>query len=142
AHPPHRRVRFLLHARGHAAHRGEDPGRRNGGDEGARPLPDEREPGAVPPLPPAGARQDTKQGSNAMIEVKTLGFVGLGVMGEPMCANLVRKSGLPVYGSDLKRAPLERLAALGLEPCASVAEVAAQADLVFLSLPSGVEVEK
>jgi 3-hydroxyisobutyrate dehydrogenase-like beta-hydroxyacid dehydrogenase len=77
-----------------------------------------------------------------MTEVKALGFIGLGVMGEPMCANLVRKAGLPVYGTDLNPAPLARLAEIGLRPCASIAEVAAASDLVFLSLPSGVEVEK
>jgi 3-hydroxyisobutyrate dehydrogenase-like beta-hydroxyacid dehydrogenase len=76
-----------------------------------------------------------------MAEINALGFIGLGVMGEPMCANLVRKSGLPVYGADLKREPIERLAALGLKPCGSNQEVAAQAEVVFLSLPSGKEVE-
>jgi 3-hydroxyisobutyrate dehydrogenase-like beta-hydroxyacid dehydrogenase len=70
-----------------------------------------------------------------------LGFIGLGVMGEPMCANLVRKSGLPVHGFDLKTAPVERLATLGLKPCGSIAEMAAEAEIVFLSLPSGKEVE-
>jgi 3-hydroxyisobutyrate dehydrogenase-like beta-hydroxyacid dehydrogenase len=76
-----------------------------------------------------------------MSEVKALGFIGVGVMGEPMCANLVRKGGLPVYGADLKKEPLERLKALGLRPCASNAEVAQNADIVFLMLPSGKEVE-
>src|SRR4051812_44379083 len=76
-----------------------------------------------------------------MAEVTALGFIGVGVMGEPMCANLVRKSALPVYGADLKREPLDRLAALGLEPCASNSDVAAWADIVFLMLPSGKEVE-
>ena len=33
-----------------------------------------------------------------MIESKAIGFIGLGVMGEPMCRNLVSKSGLPVIG--------------------------------------------
>jgi 3-hydroxyisobutyrate dehydrogenase-like beta-hydroxyacid dehydrogenase len=76
-----------------------------------------------------------------MRPIETLGFVGLGVMGEPMCANLIRKSGKQVFGTDVRREPVERLAAIGLRPCASVAEVAAAADLVFLSLPSGAEVE-
>jgi len=76
-----------------------------------------------------------------MKPIDTLGFIGLGVMGEPMCANLVAKSGRPVYGTDLRRAPVERLAVGGLKGCASVVEVAAAADAVFLSLPSGAEVE-
>ena len=72
--------------------------------------------------------------------VSTLGFIGLGVMGEPMCANLLRKSNLPVYGNDFHAAPVERLAAEGLKPAASIAEVAAAADIIFLSLPSIKEV--
>jgi 3-hydroxyisobutyrate dehydrogenase-like beta-hydroxyacid dehydrogenase len=77
-----------------------------------------------------------------MKSIDTLGFIGLGVMGEPMCANLMTKSGRVVYGTDVKRAPVERLAARGLKACASVAEVAAAADVIFLSLPSGREVEE
>jgi 3-hydroxyisobutyrate dehydrogenase-like beta-hydroxyacid dehydrogenase len=73
--------------------------------------------------------------------IETLGFVGLGVMGERMCANLVAKSGKPVFGTDTRRVPVERLAQKGLKPCGSIAEVAGAADAVFLSLPSGAEVE-
>ena len=70
-----------------------------------------------------------------------LGFIGLGVMGEAMCHNLARKSGCHVIGHDLSAAPLERLAADGVVPAHSVREVADQADVIFLSLPSGAEVE-
>jgi 3-hydroxyisobutyrate dehydrogenase-like beta-hydroxyacid dehydrogenase len=77
-----------------------------------------------------------------MKPIDTLGFIGLGVMGEPMCANLMTKSGKTVYGTDIKRAPLDRLAARGLKACAGIAEVAAAADAIFLSLPSGREVEE
>lgn len=77
-----------------------------------------------------------------MKPIDTLGFIGLGVMGEPMCANLLAKSGRPIHGTDIKRAPVERLAARGLKACANIAEVAAAADVIFLSLPSGREVEE
>jgi 3-hydroxyisobutyrate dehydrogenase-like beta-hydroxyacid dehydrogenase len=70
-----------------------------------------------------------------------LGFVGLGVMGEPMCRNLVRKSGRSVVGFDLADAPLERLAVDGVVAARSPRELADQAEVVFLSLPSGAEVE-
>ncbi len=73
--------------------------------------------------------------------IERLGFIGLGVMGEPMCRNLAAKSGLRVRAFDLRAAPLERLAEAGVEPAASVAEVAGGADLVFLSLPHGDAVE-
>ena len=70
-----------------------------------------------------------------------LGFIGLGVMGEPMCRNLASKSGGRVIGLDLAAAPLERLAAEGVIRAGSVREVADQADVIFLSLPSGAAVE-
>jgi 3-hydroxyisobutyrate dehydrogenase-like beta-hydroxyacid dehydrogenase len=76
-----------------------------------------------------------------MAAIETLGFIGLGVMGEPMCENLARKSGHPVYATDLRRTPLDRLAAAGVHACGSVSEVAERADLLFLSLPGGREVE-
>ena len=77
-----------------------------------------------------------------MKPIDTIGFIGLGVMGEPMCANLLAKSGRTVYGADTRSAPVDRLAARGLRPCATVAEVATAADVIFLSLPSGREVEE
>ena len=66
-----------------------------------------------------------------------IGFIGLGVMGEPMCRNLARKSGMPVMGLDRDAAPMQRLAADGVAAAASVAEVARGCDVIFLSLPSG-----
>jgi 3-hydroxyisobutyrate dehydrogenase-like beta-hydroxyacid dehydrogenase len=72
----------------------------------------------------------------------TLGFIGLGVMGEPMCANLARKCGLPLAAYDLDPAPLDRLAAFGARRAASVGEVAGCADVVLLSLPGVAEVEQ
>ena len=70
-----------------------------------------------------------------------LGFIGLGVMGEPMCRNLAEKSGLPVIAHDVCEAPLARLAEAGVEAAVSPAAVAEKADIVFLSLPGGDELE-
>jgi|SoiMethySBSTD1v2_1073268.scaffolds.fasta_scaffold01261_35 3-hydroxyisobutyrate dehydrogenase-like beta-hydroxyacid dehydrogenase len=67
----------------------------------------------------------------------TIGFIGLGTMGEPMCGNLVRKSGAPVIAFDVAPEPLARLRAEGAAAAASVREVAAGADVVFVCLPSG-----
>lgn len=69
-----------------------------------------------------------------------IGCIGLGVMGEPICRNLVRKSGRSVIGFDARRAPLERLGDHGVRAAAGVAEVMREAEIVFLSLPSGREV--
>jgi len=77
-----------------------------------------------------------------MANFETVGFIGLGVMGEPMCRNLVQKSGLAVIGLDLNPEPMERLAARGVAPGQSVAQVCERADAVLVSLPSGAEVEK
>ncbi|HXJ79767.1 MAG TPA: NAD(P)-dependent oxidoreductase [Candidatus Methylomirabilis sp.] len=70
-----------------------------------------------------------------MSAVGRLGFIGLGVMGEPMCRNLARKSGLPVVAFDARRQALEALGHDGVGPSVSAAEVVRQADLVFLCLP-------
>ena len=65
-----------------------------------------------------------------------LGFIGLGVMGEPMCRNLARCSGRSVIAFDQDSAPLNRLAKIGVAPAKTVREVGA-AEIVFLSLPDG-----
>ena len=75
-----------------------------------------------------------------MATVSTLGFIGLGVMGEPMCRNLARKSGCPVVAFDRRPEPLEALARDGVTVARSVAEVARRAQIVFLSLPGEPEV--
>src|SRR5271169_4670298 len=67
---------------------------------------------------------------------KMIGFIGLGVMGEPICGNLVRKSGADVIAFDLAPEPLTRLRAEGADIAGSVAEVVTQSDIVFLCLPS------
>lgn len=59
-----------------------------------------------------------------------------------MCSNLVRKSNRPVYAYDLCSAPVQRIAAEGGVACDSVIEIAQNAEIVFLSLPSIVQVEQ
>jgi 3-hydroxyisobutyrate dehydrogenase-like beta-hydroxyacid dehydrogenase len=72
-----------------------------------------------------------------MIDKMTVGFIGLGVMGEPMCRHLVTKSGSPVVIFDLAPDPIGRLVEIGATSARSVAEVAAAANIIFVSLPSG-----
>jgi len=76
-----------------------------------------------------------------MNQIKTIGFVGLGVMGEHMCANLVRKSGLPVHIFDRSPEAIARVAETGGIAATSLEAVGAAADAVFLSLPSIDQVE-
>jgi len=70
-----------------------------------------------------------------------IGFIGTGTMGEPMCRNLVRKSGRPVMAFDRAAEPLARLATDGATVAASPAGIAAAAEIVFVCLPSGAHVE-
>lgn len=70
-----------------------------------------------------------------------LGFVGVGVMGEGMCRNLLQKSGHPVHVADLNAENVARLAALGAV-ASSLAGLRHSADTVFLSLPSIEQVEQ
>lgn len=72
-----------------------------------------------------------------MSSANAIGFIGLGVMGEPICRNLVQKSGRPVVAFDLSKEPLERLRGDGAAIASSVAEVFAQSETVFYCLPSG-----
>jgi 3-hydroxyisobutyrate dehydrogenase-like beta-hydroxyacid dehydrogenase len=72
---------------------------------------------------------------------EAIGFTGLGVMGEPICRNLARKSGRQVVGFDLADAPLQRLAEAGVTRAASLAVLAKQCGVIFLALPSGKHVE-
>lgn len=71
----------------------------------------------------------------------TLGFIGLGVMGGPMCANLLTKSGQPVVAFDASRPALDEAISHGASAAQDIAEVAAKADIIFLSLPSIDQVE-
>jgi 3-hydroxyisobutyrate dehydrogenase-like beta-hydroxyacid dehydrogenase len=72
-----------------------------------------------------------------MSQANTIGFIGLGVMGEPICRNLLKKSGRPVTAFDLSPEPLARLREEGAAVAASVADVVRQADVAFYCLPSG-----
>jgi len=76
------------------------------------------------------------------METTPLGFIGLGVMGEPMCRNLARKSGRSVVAWDPRREPLDRLAADGVAAAHSLAELSERCDVVFLSLPGEAEIRQ
>ena len=67
---------------------------------------------------------------------ETIGFIGLGVMGEPICRNLLRKSGSKVLVFDLASEPLDRIVADGASAAKSVADVVGGCEVVFLCLPS------
>lgn len=65
-----------------------------------------------------------------------IGFVGLGIMGRPMCRNLI-KAGHDMVVYDIVPAEIE-----GATAARSASEVAAKSDLVITMLPDGPEVEQ
>ena len=68
--------------------------------------------------------------------IATLGFIGLGVMGEPMCGHLARRSAKPILAYDLRPEPLARLASNAVT-AATLEQIAAKADVILMSLPDG-----
>lgn len=73
--------------------------------------------------------------------ISTIGFIGLGVMGEAMCRNLARKGTWKVVAFDQKVEPLERLRADGVGVATSLRGIAQAADVILMCLPGGREVE-
>jgi 3-hydroxyisobutyrate dehydrogenase len=69
-----------------------------------------------------------------------LGFIGLGVMGAPMCRNLAAKSGQEVRAFDIELEALAQMDEPRVKPADSVRDVAERADIVFLSLPAAQQV--
>ena len=63
-----------------------------------------------------------------------IGYIGLGNMGGPMAANLV-KAGCDVVVYDLEQHKVEPIAALGATAAHDGEEVAVQVDILFTSLP-------
>ena len=72
--------------------------------------------------------------------IRTLGFIGLGVMGEPMCRNLIAAGKWRVVAYDRTPEPLTRLRDLGAEAAPSPRALVADADVVITCLPGGREV--
>lgn len=75
------------------------------------------------------------------LDGKTIGFIGLGLMGKPMALNLFA-AGAKVIIHNRSRQVVDDLASLGLTPAQSPAEVARLADTVILMTPDTNAVEK
>ena len=71
-----------------------------------------------------------------------IGFIGLGVMGEPMCRNIANKSGRPVRCFDIDPKPVERLAVHNVEAAANLSELARDCETICIALPSGKHLDK
>lgn len=64
-----------------------------------------------------------------------IGFIGLGIMGESMCENIVKKHDGKVFCFDINSAKVDKLVALGAMGCKSNIEVARNADVIITMVP-------
>lgn len=68
--------------------------------------------------------------------MKKIGFIGLGIMGESMSENLVKKSGKDVYVFDINKDKVNQLVELGALPCATILELGKMSDYIFIMVPT------
>jgi len=71
-----------------------------------------------------------------------VGFIGVGNMGGPMCRNIIRNTNHDVVVFDLNPAAIKVCTDLGATAGTSVAQIAADCDVVFTSLPMPRNVEE
>ena len=76
-----------------------------------------------------------------MSTAETIGFIGLGVMGGPMCRNMAKKHSGRVLMLDRDAAAIAALSDTKAESAPSLEALAAAAEVIFLSLPGGPQVE-
>ncbi|HVK34888.1 MAG TPA: NAD(P)-dependent oxidoreductase, partial [Microlunatus sp.] len=70
----------------------------------------------------------------------SIAFIGLGIMGGPMAANLV-EAGHTVIGVNRSQAPLDKLVAAGGQRAGSVAEAVREAEVIITMVPDSPDVE-
>jgi 2-hydroxy-3-oxopropionate reductase len=70
----------------------------------------------------------------------TVGFIGLGIMGGPMAANLVR-AGFDVIGYNRSPAKIDRLVEQGGRAAAGIADAVRDADFIVTMLPDSPDVD-
>jgi 2-hydroxymethylglutarate dehydrogenase len=71
----------------------------------------------------------------------SVGFIGVGNMGNPMAANVL-KAGFPMTVFDLSPKTMENLVKAGAKPAGSAREVVERSEVVLTSLPASPDVEK
>ena len=64
-----------------------------------------------------------------------IGFIGLGIMGESMSENIVKKHDDTVYVFDFVKGKVEQLAAKGAVACEDSVELAKNSDVIISMVP-------
>lgn len=64
-----------------------------------------------------------------------IGFIGLGIMGESMCENIIKKHDDTVYAFDQEAEKTKRLEAAGAVACTSARELARKSDVIISMVP-------
>ena len=64
-----------------------------------------------------------------------IGFIGLGIMGESMCENIVKKHDDSVYCFDFVQEKVDLLASKGAIPCKDSVELARASDIIISMVP-------
>ena len=72
--------------------------------------------------------------------MKRIGFIGLGIMGKPMCMNLL-KAGYPLIVNSRSQASVAIIVQAGADAAASPKDVASQSDIVITMLPNSPQVQ-
>ncbi len=68
-----------------------------------------------------------------------IGFIGLGIMGKPMCKNLL-KAGYELVVCDVFQTAVDEIVAAGAKAATTPKEIAAQVDIVITMLPNSPQV--
>lgn len=64
-----------------------------------------------------------------------IGFIGLGIMGESMCENIVKKMDAEVFVNDVFKEKVDKLVALGGKAAATIKEIGEKCDIIVSMVP-------
>jgi len=71
-----------------------------------------------------------------------IGFIGLGIMGESMCENVLKKSGAEVYVYDINKEKVNKLVELGAIGAESAKEIGETCDRIITMVPKSEHVQE
>lgn len=71
----------------------------------------------------------------------TIGFIGLGIMGESMAENIIKKHNDTVFVSDINKAQVDKLVDIGAVGCQDNGDVAIQSDVIITMVPKSEHVK-